>query len=745
MDPKMTARPSTFRTRTLRDWHLLRMLGCGSVLLPVIALTAQTARAQEAAVTPRQGLVITRSTRFAPGTYRLPAPASTDSAVITVRGDNITLDLRGVVLEGTPRSADPDAGQGLAIRIDGGRNITVLGASVRGYKVALLARGTRGLTLEGNTFSNNWKPRLFSLVEHESLADWLSYHKNEKDEWLRFGAGIYLSDVRQGRVTGNTVEQGMNGLLMVRTDSLDIRSNDFSFNSGLGIGMYRSSGNTIVGNRVDYNVRGYSHGFYRRGQDSAGILMFEQCHRNVVAFNSVTHGGDGLFVWAGQHTMDTGEGGVNDNMFFANDFSFAPTNGMEATFSRNDFLANRIEGSDHGLWGGYSYGSRVIGNCFVRNRIGIAIEHGQDNVIEHNRFDGAGSDSIGVSLWANPIEPSDWGYPKHRDTRSRDYRIRQNVFVGMNQPWAIRQTTAVDTTDNQGRTADAACDPLALFRASSVAAPVIANAPTRWPHSAVADRNRSAIVVDEWGPYDWRSPKLWPLDSVRAVPLRLRVLGPRGTYRVVSLRGVHAVSAQTGDIGDTLVVTPHRDSTGDWSVQLAYVGETVVMPNGDAIAAGVEVPFGFARVEPLQQWSVRVFAWTDRTDPRRSAAAFDALVRGAPLVTRVLPRLDWMWYRPTVPGVPATKMAVEATGTVELPAGEHTLRALSDDAIRVWVDGRLVIDQWTPHETTPGYAVVLGGRRSVRVAYLQVEGWTELRLDFLRGRMGASLGSPGPH
>ena len=43
----------------------------------------------------------------------------------------------------------------------------------------------------------------------------------------------------------------------------------------------------IVGNRIDYNVRGYSHGFFRRGQDSAGILMFEQCQRNVIAFNSV--------------------------------------------------------------------------------------------------------------------------------------------------------------------------------------------------------------------------------------------------------------------------------------------------------------------------------------------------------------------------------------------------------------------------------------------------------------------------
>jgi len=36
-----------------------------------------------------------------------------------------------------------------------------------------------------------------------------------------------------------------------------------------------------------------------------------------------------------------------------------------------------------------------------------------------------------------------------------------------------------------------------------------------------------ALIVDEWGPYDGRSPKLWPLDTVSA-PVDLRVLGPPG-------------------------------------------------------------------------------------------------------------------------------------------------------------------------------------------------------------------------
>jgi nitrous oxidase accessory protein NosD len=706
------------------------------------AMSAQ--RAPIARQTPRAGLTITSSTRLAAGTYTLPAAPSLDSAVIVVRGDNITLDMRGVTLQGSRSDAEPDEGQGVAIRIEGGRNVRVVGARIRGYKVAIMARGTRALVLDSNDVSHNWKPRLFSVIEHESLADWLSYHHNEKDEWLRFGSAIYLADVKGGSIRGNRAEQGMNGLMLVRSDSLNIRDNDFSFNSGLGIGMYRSSDNRIVGNRVDYNVRGYSHGFFNRGQDSADLLMFEQCLRNVVAYNSMTHGGDGLFVWAGQETMDTGQGGVNDNVFVMNDFSFAPTNGMEATFSRNQFIGNRVQGSWHGLWGGYSYNSRIIGNCFINNTEGVTIEHGQDNVVGANRFVG---NTIGVRLWADSIEPSDWGYPKHRDTRSRDWQIVQNTFVREKEPIRIRQTTALDTSRNAYiDSVGIACNPRTLVPTTAWwKVPQIDAEPRDWPQRAVARRDRSAIVVDEWGPYDWRSPKLWPIDSARTAPLRLRVLGPPGRWRLLRMHGIRSISRPTGNVGDTIVVTPEPDSVGNMSLQLEYRGAATEQPNGARAAQGVAVPFAYTFFEPAQSWRMRIYAWSDSTDPRSKPAAFDSLLMRSPRIVRSASRLDWMWYRPTIAGIPQTRMAMDATTRVTLAPGAYTLRTLSDDAIRVWVDGALVIDHWTPHETAPDYAALTGGAHDIRVQYVQVDGWTELRLDFVRGAVHRSAGSAGPH
>ena len=87
------------------------------LLLPVVAtLVAISAEGQSVRLS--RGMVITKSTRIVKDTYRLPANESTDSAVIIVRGDNITVDFAGSTLLGTAMEADPDQTKGVAIRIE---------------------------------------------------------------------------------------------------------------------------------------------------------------------------------------------------------------------------------------------------------------------------------------------------------------------------------------------------------------------------------------------------------------------------------------------------------------------------------------------------------------------------------------------------------------------------------------------------------------------------------------------------
>ncbi len=678
----------------------------------------------------RPGLVITSSVRIAAATYRLAAPASLDSSLITIRGNDITVDFAGASLEGLNPLADPDRAAGVAIRVEGGSNVRIRNAKIRGYRIAVYARGVRGLDLTNIDASYNWKPRLYSLIEHESLVDWLSFHQNEKDEWLRYAGAFFLVDVRGGEIRGNRAVQGMNGLMLTRSDSLRIENNDFSFNSGLGIGLYRSSHNTIVRNRIDFDVRGYSHRYYRRGQDSAGLLLYEQSSRNIVAYNSATHGGDGLFLWAGQSTMNTGVGGANDNLFYQNDFSFAPANSMEATFSRNSFIGNRAEGSDYGLWGGYSFESKVVGNCFIKNRIGVAIEHGQDNRIAANRFQG---DSLAISLWANPIEPSDWGYPKHRDTRSRDYRIERNIFAGNRITLQERNSTGVAVAGNDSlAVATGECAVPALDSADAALIPNLPGVEPKVPASPLARRNRSAMIVDEWGPFDWRSPRLWPLDSLRADPLHLAVLGPPGAWRVVSRHGVSALSKTSGRVGDTLRVTPAGTSPGEWDITLEYRGGETVSPRGARRGWGQPYRFSFVRHEPAASWAMRFYGWNDSTDLRNKPEGFEALLRTEPLLTREASRLDYMGYRPAIAGLPLERWALDASATIALPPGEYTVRTISDDGIQVWVNDKRIINNWGPHESAVDTASIAGGTHRFKVRYYQADGWTELRLEILR-------------
>src|SRR5690242_8697754 len=177
---------------------------CGAIAFGCLVLGAGDVRGQQPTPTVelRRGLVITRSVRIAPRTYRLAADSSLDSAVITIKGDDITVDFAGASLVGLDPEADPDQARGVGISIEGSRNVRVVNATVRGYKVGLLARGTHNLTLARDDFSHNWKPRLFSGIEHESLVDWLSHHHNEQREWLRFGAGAYLEDRSEERRVG---------------------------------------------------------------------------------------------------------------------------------------------------------------------------------------------------------------------------------------------------------------------------------------------------------------------------------------------------------------------------------------------------------------------------------------------------------------------------------------------------------------------------------------------------------------
>jgi parallel beta-helix repeat protein len=395
----------------------------------------------------RDNIAIDASATVRPGRYYVEDGEG--NGVLLIRGSNLTLDFQGATLTGSADGTPADQFQGRGIVIEDSDNVTIKNLTLRGFKVGVYAHRCRNLTIEHCDFSDNYKQQLLSTPQAENGADWLFGHENDENEWLRYGAAVYLDGCREFTLRNNVAHRGQNGICLVRSSEGAVYDNDCSFNSGWGVALYRSCRNTISRNKFDWCIRGYSHGIYNRGQDSAGILVFEQCSDNAFLFNSATHGGDGFFLFAGLETLDeTGKGGCNRNLVYRNDFSHASNNGIEATFSTgNRFIENILDEADHAIWAGYSYGSAFIGNKISHCNHGISIEHGSNNRIEDNLIEETG---IGVNLWANEaaaFRKRPYGNLHH--CRSEQYDILKNRFTRNRLDLRLANTSQVALRHNE--------------------------------------------------------------------------------------------------------------------------------------------------------------------------------------------------------------------------------------------------------------------------------------------------------
>src|SRR5688572_7273453 len=254
-----------------------------------VVLLSRGAMSQEARQPMRPGADDTRIERS--GRVELPGAVLRDAkgdGALHVEADGITVELAGE-LRGAEAGEEPDTFAGVGIRVTG-KNVTLRGARVSGFKVGIHALGADGLVLEDCDVSGNYRQHLKSTKEKEAEEDWLDPHHNDAREWFtNYGAGIYVERASGVTVRRCRARKGQNGLVLERCTKAEVYDNDFSFLSGWGIALWRSSDNVIARNACDFCVRGYVHGVYNRGQDSAGILLFEQCSRNVIAENSATH------------------------------------------------------------------------------------------------------------------------------------------------------------------------------------------------------------------------------------------------------------------------------------------------------------------------------------------------------------------------------------------------------------------------------------------------------------------------
>jgi hypothetical protein len=712
----------------MREWLALAAL---------VALGSPAPAADESVPIPGDDFVVQGTVKIRPGVYRVAD--SNGDGVLHVKGDGTKLDLTGVTLIGAADGVLPDAFAGVGVSVDGAKDVTVAGGAVRGFKIGVRVHDSPYARLVGIDASGNFKQHLKSTVEREDESDWLSGHENDDGHWERdYGAGIALARSPGTIVVQCVVRGGQNGVLLDRCDKAQVFDGDFSFNSGWGIALWRTCDATICRNKADFCVRGYSHGRYARGQDSAGILVFEQCSRNTFALNSATHGGDGFFLYAGNETLKkTGEGGCNDNVVEKCEFSHAVANGIEATFSRgNRFLRNDVGGCDHGIWGGYSWDSLFLANGVVGCRTGISIEHGHGNWIGWNSVSRC---KAGLHLWWDPDEElAGTAFGKSHDLRSHASRIESVGFWendvdiildGDTDSIITDSIIATDGSQDEVRVSlrgNATYKKLEkLERSCSVSSPVSKFDVDESKLPGTLDpvsgrkrdlRDRKYILVDDWGPVPPTETRLFPatVDAIGAA--KLSALGVDRKFEVTSLTDGFVAEPMKGDLPATIAV--RRKDGG-----VAPKPFEIVVKCGDSVRSAR----GTVASMP---WDVSFFKWTK--DPREDADAWKALLAGPAVETRRVDGLDFAWNASAVSEkVGADRFGTLATCDLDLPAaGKWRLATVSDDGIRVWVDGKLVVDDWTHHGPTPHDADLdlAAGKHAIRVEHFEIDGWAALRV-----------------
>jgi parallel beta-helix repeat protein len=405
---RSTKKPATKKEKTRAESDREKSTNSADASLPEIAIS-------------RDNIAIDKSVRIKRGTYIV---ADRDrNGVVQITADNIVVDFQGAALAGvaSPQSADKEQFFGFGVNINGHKNVVIKNARIYGYHCNVNAQNCDRLTVENVDAGHSRGQR----IGRSGREIHIFLDLRNIDAWRNYGSGIWLEKCSDSTVTGCRASYSQNGILLAFCERCTVHNNDASFNSGWGIGLWASNDNVVSWNLADFVNR---PGAPMWGQDSAGIAIANDAHRNVVVGNSMTYGGDGLFLTDG---ANQGVRPCNDNVFAWNDGSWSTNNAFEGTFSeRNIYYKNIASDSRYGFWLGYSSNSLVIDNLVERSSVdGIAIEHGAYNRIERNTVND--TRQVAMHLWANPTPA----------VFSRHYVVTENVIQRAGAAFSLERTT----------------------------------------------------------------------------------------------------------------------------------------------------------------------------------------------------------------------------------------------------------------------------------------------------------------
>jgi parallel beta-helix repeat protein len=411
-------------TENGRSWA--RVSVRASVVCCLLSIPFLAAPSAPCTTIPRSGFRISGDVKICPGTYRLTDPR--EAGVLVIETSDTRVDLSGVTIE----SGDsvPARFVGTGIVVTKADRVSIFGGRVRGYRWGIRVHGGTGHRIKDLALSGSRSQALRSTPLKYDERDWLDIFSPEST--LTYGGALALVETDRSSVTAVQGNGAQNGIALIRSRRALLTENDLSGNSGWGISLWESSGNTIQGNRLHHNIR-CTAPTWSRGCDSAALLLREKSDSNLVVENDLRYSGDGFFLSGHRGRVRPSNG----NIVARNDATGSPHNAFEATFSTgNSFVDNRADSSGYGFWLGYSTATLVRGSTIIGSReAGIAIEHGADNELSRNLILGG---KRGIHLFA----------PHTDDAPSRGSLLSRNTIGGVAQGIVLERTSGTTVVGN---------------------------------------------------------------------------------------------------------------------------------------------------------------------------------------------------------------------------------------------------------------------------------------------------------
>jgi len=121
-------------------------------------------------------------------------------------------------------------------------------------------------------------------------------------------------------------------------------------------------------------------------------------------------------------------------------------------------------------------------------------------------------------------------------------------------------------------------------------------------------------------------------------------------------------------------------------------------------------------------------------NPIKTGMLFSLVEKKAPFKTERVNKLDYAWWGGIKADQQYRQFITVAAARAHLPKGTYDLSVIWDDAVRVYVDEKLVIDEWNPSRYTfdesPNKKIRLnlGGNHSFRIEHLELGGFATLSL-----------------